>query len=471
MPFRGASGVPADIRPTKTRNHPTPMKCAVVLVLGRPIAAFPLVVAMSCPSLKRVFMASEDSHLQALGRSLGVTVIEPGLSSSSLVARVVALVKVLGDLLAREGQSLDLLVVFFAHAASISPEAVEQGMAAMKANATFDSALSVSSWDHWLPKHALRLESDGAAVPYLSDGRPADIHFDDAATSGHGAWFSDLGVLVVRPAVVAQGQWLGRRTYAIRQAGAMALEVPWQVTAIEAWVQSHGIDRLFRVRRTLWSQFYDSERAILSLMQLNNHAAVLDIGSDPGGLGLALLARFGTRDYTALVAEADKGGEVSAIYPDAKILVGQIESQPPLRIDGFDLVSALDISDSPHFFDQILPAAFRQLMECGSLIFSARLSDGASVHDAQISSQEVLAGRGVKIRRGYVVSNTADILAAVIKLRPAKITAYGYVGKPAATATTPLTEVCFSVFAVTRGVENGPAVPSVDLQLPAPYAG
>lgn len=43
-------------------------------------------------------------------------------------------------------------------------------------------------------------------------------------------------------------------------------------------------------------------------------------------------------------------------------------------------------------------------------------------------------------------------------------------GRPAATAVTPLCEVCVAVFAVTRGMDDGPAAARVDLRLPAPFA-
>jgi hypothetical protein len=224
------------------------------------------------------------------------------------------------------------------------------------------------------------------------------------------------------------------------------------------------VDKLFRVQRIKWAQFYDSERTVLSALQLNPQSRVLDIGADPGGLGIALRERFGVRSYTALASDESQKKEVKTIYPEAIVL--QNASQVPAEV-AFDLVTALGIEDTPEFFGTIVPSAFQRLRAGGSLVFSLRLTELATVQDKVISYQNVFVGRGAKEQRAYVVRNTHEVIEALRKLGAARIYAYGYSGTPSSTAKTPFKSVCFSVFAVTRGSSNqGSHEPQVELHIP-----
>ena len=451
--------------------HPKFANCELQIVLGRPIATYPMMVGLSCPSIDRVYLATENPELKSLGTALGAHVIKPCHSGGTVAEMASAGAAIIASMLARDGATLELLIIMFAHSATVTPQVVEGGIAAMCADRKLDAALSVSPIERWVPSRAFKMLKGNILEPYVSAGsdQSFDAALDDTPVNDD-MWYADLGAIITRGDRIGRSDWLGQNVHAMRQLGAVPLVEPWQIPAIESWLQTNQIDQLFRVRRTRWSQFYDSERAILTTLQLSNHSTVLDIGSDPGGLGLALLERFATRSYTALVADETAAGEINIIYPEANVVVTDIGAHFRPSVDGFDLVCALDVSDTPAFLEKRLPLAFQYVIEGGTLVFSIRLTDGKSIKDHEKSYQVVGVGKGATTRRQYVVYNLAEVMDALAVLQPVKITAYGYLGHPSATAVTPLSEVCFAVFAVTRGVAEAAYATHLNLQLPPPYA-
>jgi hypothetical protein len=447
-------------------------------VLGRPLAAYPMMVAVSCPSVERLYVSTDSPALKEIGLALGALIIERPVHLASKQAlgehAYVHGYHVIRDRLAAEGKTLELLVLLFANAATVTPQIIEEGIAALRANPAADSAVTVSSYNMWSPLRARKINAHGLLdpfVPFETFGDPKTMNCD--RDSQGDVWFADMGLSIVRPrnldhlerGLLPQ-KWMGQKILPLKQWGGLDVDEPWQIPAVEAWLQAHEVDKLFKVQRIKWAQFYDSERTVLSSLQLNPQSRVLDIGADPGGLGIALRERFGVRSYTALVSDELQRNEVRAICPEAN-LTQYVSASPVPDEEAFDLVTALGIEDTPEFLERTVPSAFQGLRAGGAIVFSLRLTELATVQDKAISYQNTFVRGGVKEQRAYVVRNTHQVLEALRKLGASRIYAYGYSGTPSSTAKTPFKSVCFTVFAVTRGGSNqGPHVPQLDLSLP-----
>lgn len=447
-------------------------------VLGRPLAAYPMMVALSCPSVERLYVSTDSPALKEIGRALGALIIDRPVHLASKQAlgehAYVHGYHVIRDRLATEGKTLELLVLLFANAATVTPHIIEDGIAALRASPAADSAVTVSSYNMWSPLRARKINADGLLdpfVPFETFGDPKTMNCD--RDSQGDVWFADMGVSIVRPrnldhleGGLLPQKWMGQKILPLKQWGGLDVDEPWQIPIVEAWLQAHEVDKLFKVQRIKWAQFYDSERTVLSVLQLNPQSRVLDIGADPGGLGIALRERFGVRSYTALASDESQKNEVKAIYPEA-IVREKASAWPALDEEAFDLVTALGIEDAPEFLEKTVPLAFQRLRAGGSIVFSLRLTELATVQDKSISYQNVFGRRGTKEQTAYVVWNTQSVLDAFRPLGAARIYAYGYSGPPSSTAKTPFKSVCFSVFAVTRACPNqGSPEPEVDLHLP-----
>ncbi len=447
-------------------------------VLGRPLAAYPMTVAVSCPSVARLYVSTDSPALKELGLALGAEIIErPAYLASRQALGEHAYVhgyKVIRDRLASEGLELELLVLLFANAATVTPHLIERGIAALRANPDYDSAVTVSSYNMWSPLRARKINAEGLLdpfVPFETFGDPKTMNCD--RDSQGDVWFADMGVSIVRPRCLDDldsgllpQKWMGQKIYPLKQWGGLDVDEAWQIPTVEAWLQAHEVDKLFRVQRLKWAQYYDSERTVISTLGLNPESTVLDVGGDPGGLGIALQERFGVRFYTAMVADEAARGEVAAINPRAEVVVAPRlpRSEKPERT--YDLVVALQAEDQPDFLTELIPAAFRLVKPGGSLVFGLRLTEKATVQDKAVSHQPVLCGKGRTESRAYVVQNTHEVLEALRNLGAARVYGYGYSGNPSSTAKTPFRMVCFTVFAVTLGLAESPSQTEFELQLP-----
>lgn len=451
-------------------------------VLGRPLAAYPMKVALSCPSVQRLYVSTDSAALAALGRSLGAEIIDrpPRLASKAALGEhaFVHGYEVICSILEREGAQLEMLVLLFANAPTVTPITIEQGITAMRADPLIDSAVTVSSYNMWSPLRARRINANGLLdpfVPFESFGDPRTLNCD--RDSQGDVWFADMGASIVRPRCLDQleegllpQKWMGRRILPLKQWGGLDVDEPWQIPAIEAWLQSHQVDRLFRVHRTKWSQFYDSERGVLSLLQLDPRTSVLDVGADPGGLGLALKERFEVTNYSALVSNDAQGREVKAINPAAEILIGKDGGALATEGRGYDLVVALGTDDDSRFYSKGLTEAFEHVALGGTLVLTLRLTGKDTIEDIAASFQDEIGPAGRVYTHPYIVRSTLSVIERLKNLHPARIRGYGYSGNPSSTARTPLKVVCFSVFAVTRGgIGEGFDGPAIELNLPKQF--
>ncbi len=233
--------------------------------------------------------------------------------------------------------------------------------------------------------------------------------------------------------------------------------------------QTDQLARHFSRNRIRWSQFYESERAIVGQLNLGPGSTVLDIGCGCGGLGLALLEKFGVGNYTGveinpLAAEAGK-----AINSRARILCGDILelNRSELLNRHFDVVFSLSCVDWNVQFADMLAAAWDRVVPGGHLVATFRLTVGKGCNDIGRSYQFInFDGIRMGERAAYVVLNAGDLIRQFTQFNAVDIRAFGYWGSPSATAVTPFDRLCFSAFSVRKRTKETEE-PRFDLQLPA----
>ena len=65
--------------------------------------------------------------------------------------------------------------------------------------------------------------------------------------------------------------------------------------------KSSEILKYYANNRNKWSDFYKSERKVISQLRIKKNSTILDIGSACGGLGAVLKKRFKVRNYTVKI--------------------------------------------------------------------------------------------------------------------------------------------------------------------------
>jgi hypothetical protein len=221
-------------------------------VLGRPLMAYPIMAARESRYVDRIFVSTDSEEIMAVARRYGAEIIvrPPELCTPEALGEDAFAhgQRVIQDRLAGEGETVELMVLLFANAATVTGELIDRGIEMLRADPTLDSAVTVSRYNMWSPPRARKLDVDGCLRPFVpveSFGDPAALTCD--RDSQGDVYFADMGVSVVRPRClenVEEGllpqRWMGHRIAPIHSWGGCDVDYEWQIPGVEYWLIQHG---------------------------------------------------------------------------------------------------------------------------------------------------------------------------------------------------------------------------------------
>ncbi len=221
-------------------------------VLGRPLMAYPLLAAKHAPSVAEVYVSTDSPRIQAVAQEMGARTIDrpPELATKTALGEdaYVHGYGVIRDRLKARGESLELLVLLFCNAPTVTAAQIEEAVRALRDHPEYDSAVTVSRYNMWSPLRARRVGPDGLLhpfVPFETFGDPATLNCD--RDSQGDVWFADMGLSVVRPRCLENlrdgllpQKWMGRKIWPIRQEGGLDVDYDWQLPAAEEWLRRRG---------------------------------------------------------------------------------------------------------------------------------------------------------------------------------------------------------------------------------------
>jgi hypothetical protein len=221
-------------------------------ILGRPLAAYPLMAARESRHVDRLYVSTDSPQLMAIGREFGAEeIVRPASLATKQALGEHAFLHGYQEIarrLAAEGESLELVVLLFANAATVTAELIDRGIEALRADPTLDSAVTVSEYNMWSPLRARKVGPDGCLkpfVPFETFGDPKTLNCD--RDSQGSVYFADMGLSVVRPACLdhlEEGmlpqKWMGQRIHPIVSWGGCDIDYEWQVPLVEFWLRKHG---------------------------------------------------------------------------------------------------------------------------------------------------------------------------------------------------------------------------------------
>jgi hypothetical protein len=223
-------------------------------VLGRPLAAYPLMAARSSRHIERLFISTDSPEIMEIGRGFGAEFIErpaklatkEALGEHVFVHGYEEIVK----RLAAGGKKVELMVLLFANAATITGALIDQGIEALRNDPKLDSAVTTSVYNMWSPLRARKVAADGCLypfVPFETFGDPRTLNCDrDSQGEVH---FADMSVSIVRPHCLDHlddgmlpQKWMGQKIHPIRSWGGCDVDYEWQIPMVEFWLRKHGIE-------------------------------------------------------------------------------------------------------------------------------------------------------------------------------------------------------------------------------------
>lgn len=225
-------------------------------VLGRPLMAYPLLAARSSKWIDQVFVSTDSPRIKAIAHEYGAEIIDrpPELCTSQALGEHAFIhgYYVIKERLAGKGEGIELMVLLFCNAATITSEKIDEGVEILRANPDYDSAVTVSRYNMWSPLRARRIGKDGTLhpmVPFEVFGDPLRLSCD--RDSQGDVYFADMGASVVRPGCLERldegllpQKWMGNRIYPLIQWGGCDVDYEWQIPMVEYWLIKHGYQQV-----------------------------------------------------------------------------------------------------------------------------------------------------------------------------------------------------------------------------------
>jgi len=219
-------------------------------ILGYPLAWYPMKTALSVNEIDQVYLSTDDSELKQMGEKLGIEIIDrPEYLAHHEALGEDAFVHGYDEIKTRNSeQQIELVVLLFCNAATISVKAISEGIALLRYNPIFDSAVTVSRYNMWSPLRARKLDHKGCLqpfVPFEVFGDPDTLNCD--RDSQGDVFYADMGCSVVRPKCLEKleegllpQKWMGKRIAPIFQEAGCDIDYEWQVPIVEWWLKKYG---------------------------------------------------------------------------------------------------------------------------------------------------------------------------------------------------------------------------------------
>lgn len=219
-------------------------------VLGRPLAAYPMLAAKAAPEVDRIYLSTDDPELMEIAAGHGVEVIErpPELATAQALGEHAYLHGYQEIKLRNPGEPVELVVLLFCNAATVTGATISAGIQALRADREADSAVTVSRYNMWSPLRARKEGAEGYLqpfVPFETFGDPRTLNCD--RDSQGDVLFADMGLSVVRPGCLEHldegmlpQKWMGQKILPLRQEAGCDVDYEWQIPVVEWWLKKYG---------------------------------------------------------------------------------------------------------------------------------------------------------------------------------------------------------------------------------------
>jgi len=223
------------------------------MVLGRPLMAYPLMAGQKSRHIQSIFLSTDSDEIKAVGREYGAEIIDrpPELATAAALAEdaFVHGWREMERRLADRGEDgVDILVMLFCNAPTITGELIDQGVQMLLDDPELDSAVTVSRYNMWSPLRARKVDDNGHLrpfVPFETFGDPKTLNCD--RDSQGDVWFADMGVSIIRPRCLEHledgllpQKWMGNKIAPIYSEAGFDLDYGWQFPMAEWWLKNQG---------------------------------------------------------------------------------------------------------------------------------------------------------------------------------------------------------------------------------------
>lgn len=216
----------------------------VRLVLGRPLALYPILAAKNARRVTDVFVSTDCEKIRALALENGCRHIERPAFLATNDALAEDAFKHGFDAISKTAETpIEFIVLLFANGATIPPGSIDEGVDFLRKRPDYDSAVTVSKLNMFSPLRARKIE-DGHVKAFV------DPSFFKNATcdrdSQGDTYYVDCSVFVLRPRCFDYGRgelpfrWIGKKVHPIVQEIGFDVDFEWQFPVVDYALRQYG---------------------------------------------------------------------------------------------------------------------------------------------------------------------------------------------------------------------------------------
>lgn len=216
--------------------------------------------------------------------------------------------------------------------------------------------------------------------------------------------------------------------------------------------KSSEIVKYYASNRNKWSDFYKSERKVISQLRIKKNSTILDIGSACGGLGAVLKKRFKVRNYTGVEINKQAFEYAKIINKKFKFINTDLLNyqKNEKKHSEFDFVFSLGCIDWNFETDKMLKKAWKHVKKKGFLIITLRLTD---IPKFKKSYQYINFSKKLRGEKAcYQILYFRKLLKKLENFNISKITYNGYWGKANPTVITSHKKIFFIALALKKNI-------------------
>ena len=224
----------------------------ILPILGKKLCEYPLIAASKSKYIERIFVSTDCPIISKISKNYNASIIKRPAKLATHEA--------LGEdafrhgyfeikkKLEAENKKIELMVLLFANAPTITNKLINEGVEILKENSSLDSAVTTSIYNMWSPLRARKLDKEGTLkpfVPFETFGDPKTLNCD--RDSQGNVYFADMSVSVVRPHCLEKleegllpQRWMGKKIAPIHSWGGCDVDYDWQIPIVEFWLKKQG---------------------------------------------------------------------------------------------------------------------------------------------------------------------------------------------------------------------------------------
>ena len=193
--------------------------------------------------IKNIFVSTDCEVISKIGLKYSANLIErpPNLATPESLTEDV-LTHAYREILKIKNKP-EIIILMFANNPAISVSLISEGIKKLNEDKTYDSAFSVSKYNMFSPARARKI-NDGKIESFI----PLNLmdNVSSIRSSQGDVYFCDLSVQVIRSRVfenMKEGmqpfQWMGKKSFPLKNSFGFDIDEEWQKTAIEVWLKNN----------------------------------------------------------------------------------------------------------------------------------------------------------------------------------------------------------------------------------------